>query len=326
MAECSANNIGGDNNAGFERVVSAMGVGFAAGVVAGVALSLALSMGWALGLGAGAVGGAALGMAWGQVWAWYTRLKVQNPSAITIVGTPHCAGKNPFGIQPWTDGDWTTNMGNPPFKLVFPTDLALSPGVVDPMTEIRTRAAPGSGLTNAFMSFNEDACSPSNTAACVTPILHCEISSNIGGASVIGGAIGTTVGVVAGAIAAAIICAALGAFTFGLGALLCLILAAIVMAVLAAVGYFVGAAIGSVIGAIADAVSDFDKQGQFLEAHQQCVFKVSGRWVTDISHQHNEIHDISSIVLVDCGVGSAASALTLTAAVGTGRHPSGKDP
>ncbi len=326
MAECSANNIGGDNNAGFERVLAGAFPGATLGAIAGALLTMAIGMGAALGFGAGAAGGAALGVAWAQVYAWYTRLKVQNPSQITIAGTPHCAGKNPFGIQPFTDGDWTTNMGAPPFVLAFPTDLALSPGVSDPMTEIRTRAAPGSGLTNAFESFNESACSPTDTAACVTPILHCEISSNIGGASAIGGAIGTTVGVVAGAIAAAAICAAIGAFTFGIGALICLILAAIVMAVLALAGYFIGAAVGSVVGAIIDAASDFDKEGQFLEAHQQCVFKVSGRWVTDISHQHNEIHDISSIVLVECGVGSAASALTLTAAVGTGRHPSGQDP
>jgi hypothetical protein len=326
MAECSANNIGGNENAGTQRVTNLLGVGAAAGAIAGIAGAAAFGFSGALGFGAGAAAGAALAAAWGQVWAWYTRLIVQNPSAITISGTPHCAGKNPFGIQPFTDGDWTTNMGHPPFTLLFPTDLALSPGVTDPMTEIRTRPAPGSGLAQAFESFNESSCSPSSPANCITPILHCEISSNIGGASVIGGAIGTTVGAVAGAIAAAAICAAIGAFTFGIGALICLILAAIVMAVLALAGYFVGAFVGSVVGAIADAVSDFDKMGQFLEANQQCVFTISGRWVTDISHQHNEIHDISSIVLVDCGVGSAGEALTLTAAVGIGRHPSGIDP
>jgi hypothetical protein len=326
MGECSANNIGGDNSAGINRVVGWIGPGTTAGAAVGLGIAGAAGLPFGLGLGAGAAAGAALGFAYGQVWAWYSRLKPQTVSPISIVGTPHCAGKNPFGLQPFTDGDWTTNLGAPPFVLVFPTDLALSPGVTDPMVEIRTRAAPDSGLSQAFMSFNESACSPDNPAACVTPILHCEISSNIGGASVIGGAIGTTVGVVAGAIAAAAICAALGAFTFGIGALLCLIIAAIVMAVLAAVGYFAGAAIGSVIGAIADAASDFDKQGQFLEANQQCIFKLSGRWVTDISHDHNEIHDITSIVLVECGVGSAGSALTVTGAVGTGRHPSGIDP
>jgi len=326
MAECSAHNNAGDNDAGFKRVLAFLGPGAALGAVLGAVISAGAGLGPFLGLGAGVAAGAALAVAWGQVWAWYTRLKVQATNPITIVGTPHCAGKNHFGIQPFTDGDWTTNMGDPPFKLVFPTDLALSPGVTDPMVEIRTRAAPDSGLPNAVMSFNDPACSPSNPAACKTPILHCEISSNIGGASVVGGAVGTTAGVIGGAIAAAIICAALGAFTFGIGALLCLILAAIVMAILAVAGYLIGSFVGSVVGAIIDAASDFDKQGQFLEAHQQCVYKVSGRWVTDISHQHNEIHDISSIVLVECGVGSAASALTLTAAVGTGRHPSGMDP
>jgi hypothetical protein len=325
MAECDANNRGGDNNAGTKRVSDLIGTGAFVGAAVGFGLALALGMAWWLGLGAGLSAGMALFVAWGQVWAWYTRLKVQNPSEITIVGTPHCAGKNHFGIQPFTDGDWTTNIGPPPFKLTFPTDLALSPGVTDPMDEIRTRAAPDSGLPQAFMSFAEPACKD-NPAACVTPVLHCEISSNIGGASVIGGAVGATVGVIGGLIAAGIICAVIGAFTFGIGALICMIVAAIIVAICALVGYIIGAFVGSVVGAIIDAVSDFDKQGQFLEAHQQCVYSVTGRWVTDISHQHNEIHDITSIVLVECGVGSAESALTFTGAVGTGRHPSGMDP
>jgi hypothetical protein len=324
--ECSAHNIGGDNSMGFQRVLNLVPLGAVLG--AGILTAVATATGFpaALGLGGGAAAGAALFAAWGQVAAWFSRLKEQNTNPITIVGTPHCAGKNHFGIQPFSDGDWTTNIGHEPFKLVFPTDLALSPGVTDPMVEIRTRAAFDSGIPKAFMSFNDGACSPDNPAACVTPILHCEISSNIGGASVIGGAIGATAGVVGGLVAAAIICAALGAFTFGIGALLCLIIAAIVVAALALAGYIIGAFAGSVVGAIMDAVSDFDKEGQFLEAHQQCVYKVSGRWVTDISHQHNEIHDITSIVLVECGVGSAGSALTFTGAVGTGRHPSGMDP
>ncbi|MBV8299007.1 MAG: hypothetical protein JO083_05645 [Candidatus Eremiobacteraeota bacterium] len=324
--ECSAHNISGDQNAGINRVAGGAIPGAVLGAAAGLAIAGATANPVVLGLGAGVAGGAALGVAWMQVYDWFTRLKEVYPDPITIVGTPHCAGKNHFGIQPFTDGDWTTNIGKPPLKLVFPTDLPLSPGVTDPMDEIRTRAAWDSNLPKAALSFQDSACSPTNPAACVTPILHCEISSHIGSASVVGGAIGTTAGVIGGCIAAAIICAALGAFTFGIGALLCLLIAAIVVAALAVAGYFIGAFVGSVVGAIQDAVSDFDKQGQFLESHQQCVYKVSGRWVTDTSHGHNEIHDITSIVLVDCGVGSAAAALTLTAAVGTGRHPSGVDP
>ena len=56
----------------------------------------------------------------------------------------------------------------------------------------------------------------------------------------------------------------------------------------------------------------------------------TGRWITDSSHQHNEIHDIASAQLVECNdcqndkTGSSSSGLI--AAVGIGRHPTGRDP
>ena len=53
---------------------------------------------------------------------------------------------------------------------------------------------------------------------------------------------------------------------------------------------------------------------------------VTGTWVTDISHGHNEIHDIQSVGIVECGVGSSSNPLTIAGAVGIGRHPSGEDP
>ncbi len=333
--ECSANNIGGDNDAGLKKVLTGAGIGAGLGAAAGLAAAASASGPlWGAGLIIlfTAVAVSIMAGAITQVVAWFTRLKTQNPSLITIHGEPRCAGKNAWGIQPWTDGDWTTNMGPTPgdpnaLVLAFPTDLALSPGVTDPMTEIRTRAAPGSGLAKAFMSFNESTCSPATPANCITPILHCEISSHVGSYSAVGGMVGAVAGGIAGFIlGAGIICGLLGAFTFGLGALLCLVVAAIVGAVLAAVGYFVGSFVGSVAGAIADAVTDFDKNGQFIEANRGCILFVSGTWVTDTSHQHNEIHDIQSVGIVECGVGSSSNPLTIAGAVGTGRHPSGEDP
>jgi hypothetical protein len=333
--ECSANNISGDDSAGLKRVLAWAGVGAGLGAAAGLAAAASASGPlWGAGLVIlfTAVAVSIMLGAIGQVWAWFTRLKTQNPDTITIHGEPRCAGKNPWGIQPWTDGDWTTNIGptagDPTsLRLAFPTNLALSPGVTDPMTEIRTRAAPGSGLSNAAESFNESSCSASAPQNCITPILHCEISSHVGSYSAVGGMVGAVAGGVAGFIlGAGVICGLLGAFTFGLGALVCLVVAAIVGAVLAAVGYFVGAAVGSVVGAIADAVTDFDKNGQFIEANRGCILFVTGTWVTDISHGHNEIHDIQSVGIVECGVGSSSSPLTIAGAVGIGRHPSGEDP
>jgi hypothetical protein len=54
---------------------------------------------------------------------------------------------------------------------------------------------------------------------------------------------------------------------------------------------------------------------------------LTGRWVTDLSHQHNKIHDLEAAVIVECGVPySTSPGLEFGGAVGTGRHPSGPDP
>jgi hypothetical protein len=58
-----------------------------------------------------------------------------------------------------------------------------------------------------------------------------------------------------------------------------------------------------------------------------CQMFLTGRWVTDLSHQHNEIHDLEAAVIIECGVtGATSSGLELAGTVGTGRHPAGPDP
>jgi hypothetical protein len=82
------------------------------------------------------------------------------------------------------------------------------------------------------------------------------------------------------------------------------------------------------IGWIADELSDFDERGEAIT--RGCIMTFTGRWITDSSHQHNEIHDIASAQLVECNdcqtdtTGSSTSGLI--AAVGIGRHPTGRDP
>jgi hypothetical protein len=326
MGECSAHNVGGNNNAGFQRVLNAMFVGLAGGVLLGIAFAASMGLGWLGGLAVMAivaVGGAGLGMFIGQAWAWFTRLKTQNPDTITIEGMAECAGKNAWGLQPFTDGDWTTNMGS--LTLAAPVDLPVTaPGAVTQIDEVRTRPAPGSGLAQAFKSCNSDpvssVCKPGED------ILHCEISSHVGNDCVVGGAVGSVAGGIAGAIIGAAICTALGLVTFGIGALLCAIIIAVAFALGVWAGGAVGEVVGSVVGAIQDAVTDFDKDGKTIEANMGCFFFVTGKWVTDISHEHNEIHDITAVTIVECGLGSSSQGLAYGGAVGTGRHPSGPDP
>ena len=95
--ECSANNIGGDNDAGFKRVMIGAGVGAGLGVVAGIGATAGVAGPlWGAGLVIlfTAVAVAIVGGAIAQVVAWFTRLKTQNPATITIHGEPRCAGKN----------------------------------------------------------------------------------------------------------------------------------------------------------------------------------------------------------------------------------------
>lgn len=72
----------------------------------------------------------------------------------------------------------------------------------------------------------------------------------------------------------------------------------------------------------------FEERGEAIT--RGCIMNLTGRWVTDSSHQHNEIHDIASAQLIECTncqddtTGSSSSGLV--AAVGIGRHPTGRDP
>ena len=327
MAEhCDANNIGGDTDASKKRILNWTTVLAILGAIVAY-LNVAAAAGWIalLAVALGAIAGGILGFAIGSAWDWFSRLKTHNPDKITIQGMVKCAGKNPWGLQPWTDGDWTCNMGD--LKLVSPSDLIVTaPGAATQVDEVRTRAAPGSGLGQAFKSYNEGDCNPGNTAACKTDILHCEISSHVGSYSVVGGAVGSVIGAVVGGIVGAALCAAITFFTFGLGAALCVALIALGIAVGAAAGFFVGSLIGSAIGELVDALSDFDRLGKTIEENRNCILFVSGTWVTDTSHQHNEIHDIEAVTIVECDVRSAASGLRLAGAVGIGRHPSDRDP
>ena len=288
MAGCDAHNLGGDNDAAIHRIERAVAI--AAAIVGGLFV-LFSGLGLLVALAAAAAA-AALMFFIAQAWDWFGRLKEQSPSTITLAGHVKCAGRNPFGIQPWTDGDWTCNLA--PTALLAPTDLPVTPGsgAIDQIGEVRLRAAPGSGLAHAFPSFNE--------VAHTTHILHCEISSHMGAYSVVGGAVGAGVGAALGIGAGIAICAALGIFTFGLGAIACAIVLAIAGAGGAAAGGFAGEAIGSVIGWVVDELSDFDKNGKTIESNQNCLLALTGSWVTDTSHQHNEIHDIESVQIIAC--------------------------
>jgi hypothetical protein len=240
---------------------------------------------------------------------WFDRLFTQNPSTITLSGCVLCAGKN-TGFPPWNDNDWTFNLGGKPLKLEAPLDAGLT------LDEIKTRDAPGNGPSFAVVD-----------AGSGQQALHCEIGSHIGDYAAVGGAVGSVAGAVAGAIAGAVICAALALVTFGIGGLICALIVAAAIAIGAAVGYFAGDAIGALAGYIADQLDDFDERGEAI--HRGCLMRFTGRWVTDSSHQHNEIHDIASAQLIECNQcdsAPASSSQGLIAAVGIGRHPTGLDP
>ncbi len=318
MAGCDAHNDGGDSQAGVHRVELWTLIVSIIGAAAALALFLSLGpLGWAalVGIVAAAVAGAALGFFVGSAYDWFTRLKEQNPNKITIAGTIACAGRNPFGLQPFSDGDWTSNIAN--LALLDPADLPITaPGATSQVDEVRMRAAPDSGLTTAVLSYNEDSFK--------TPILHCEISASAGAYSVVGGAIGSAAGAAAGAAAGIAGCAILGAFTFGIGAAVCLMIAAILAAAGAVVGGAAGDLVGAVVGTIVDDLGDFDKLGKTIEAFGRCIMSLTGTWVTDTSHQHNEIHDIEAAQPVYCYIsGDTTSPQAATGVVGIGRQPAG---
>ncbi len=306
MAGCDTISIGGDPNWGLERVFLGWGglgatLGAASALTAAELAALALTIPQALLVALlAAAGGYVLGVAIGQAIEWFSRLIDQNPSTITAAGLIVCAGKN-TGFPPFNDNDWTFNVGN--LAITDPTDLSVN--------EVRTRTAPG-----GYPAF------PTIDPGTKAEILHCEIGSHIGDFAAIGTAVGSVAGAIAGGvIAGAIGCAVAGIFTFGLA---CLIAILIGVAVGAIVGGFVGDAVGAGLGWIADELSDFDKRGK--EIHRGCQFFLTGSWVNDRGHQHNEIHDIERAVIIECGVTGAAAGALFGAAVGTGRHPQGPDP
>lgn len=318
MAGCGVKHDGaGDADAAEGRVLGWVFGG--AGVVGGAAFLEAAGI---AGLTGGAIGiviaaiaiaalaGAVIGFFVGWAVNWFDRLHVQTPSTITMAGCVLCAGKN-SGVPPFNDNDWTFNLGGSSLALLGPIEAGLD------VKEIRTRDAPGGGPAETTVD-----------SATGLPALHCEIGSRIGDYAAVGGAIGSVAGAIAGAVAAAAICAALGLVTFGIGAALCLLIAAIAILVGAAVGGIAGTAIGGVAGWIADELRDFDERGEAIT--RGCIMNFTGRWITDSSHQHNEIHDIESAQLIECNdcqddkTGSASSGLI--AAVGIGRHPTGRDP
>lgn len=291
---------GGAGLVGLAGFLSVAEVGVAGGPAALVAIGVVL---------AAAAAGAVLGFFIGFAVAWFDRLFVQNPSEITMSGCVLCAGKN-TGYPPFHDNDWTFNLGGPSLAVDGPAGFGLTLDV------IRTRAAPGGGP--AFTVIDP---------ASLQAALHCEIGSRIGDYAAVGAAAGSVAGAIAGAAIGAAICAALGLATFGIGALLCLLAVAIAIAVGAFAGGAIGNTIGAGIGWIADEVSDFDERGEAISSG--CLMTLTGRWVTDSSHQHNEIHDIASAQLIECNdcvdaTGSSSSGLI--AAVGIGRHPTGRDP
>jgi hypothetical protein len=256
-----------------------------------------------------ALGGAIVGFWVGFAVNWFDRLFVQEPAAITLAGCVLCAGKN-TGFPPWNDNDWTFNLGGPSLALLAPTDAGLD------VPEIRDRDAPGGGP--AF---------PVRDPASGQPALHCEISSHMGDYAAVGGAVGAVAGAISGALAGAAICAAIGLATFGIGALVCLIIVAAAIAIGAAAGGFAGDAIGAAAGWVADELDDFDERGEAIS--KGCLMNLTGRWVTDSSHQWNEIHDIAAAQLVECNDCHGPTGSTsgpLIAAVGIGRHPTGRDP
>jgi hypothetical protein len=291
--------LGGAAAVGLAAFLTAAGI---AGLTGG-ALAVAIAA-----IAVAALAGAVLGFFIGFAVLWFDRLHVQTPSTITMSGCVLCAGKN-TGIPPLNDNDWTFNLGM--LKLEGPTDAGLD------VREIRTRSAPGAGPAQEIFDPNTG-----------LPILHCEIGSHIGDYAAVGAAIGSVAGAVAGAFVGAAICVALGLLTFGIGAALCLLIVAAIILAGAALGGAVGDAIGGIAGWIADGLSDFNEKGEAIT--RGCLMTLSGRWVTDAGHQHNEIHDIASAQLIECNdcqndtTDTASSGLI--AAVGIGRHPTGRDP
>lgn len=320
MAGCNTKTVQPGNYDWSEDRITAWtliaGGGGAALAILEIILS-SIPFGWvaALAIAFAFLAGAGLGFWVGNGVEWFVRLKEQNPKTITVSGMVVCAGKN-TGIPPWHDNDWTFNLAHnkPPVDLTLlsPNDPGLN------INEVLTRAAPGSGQSQSYFSIDPNLGN--------RPVFHCEIGSAIGDWSAAGGAVGSVVGTAAGIAAGIAVCGALGIFTFGIGAALCLLIIAIAAAAGAWVGGLAGNLIGGGIGWLIDALSDFDENGKAIS--KGCVMALTGTWVTDKSHQHNEIHDITSSQIIECGdaIGTAPNPQGVVAAVGIGRHPIGPDP
>ncbi len=144
MTGCSAHNSGGDNDAAQKRVRNwALVFGALGGVATYGTLASALAAGAVSGgvaliavaaILVASAAGAALGFFIGSAFDWFTRLKEQNPKTITITGLAVCAGKNPWGLQPWTDGDWTVNIQVDAHSVLAPAGLTIE--------QVRTSASP----------------------------------------------------------------------------------------------------------------------------------------------------------------------------------------
>ena len=303
----------GDYNWGKDRVTlwALLGALLSLPLTTWAAIELAVLAGAGVGpalltLLAAVVAAAAIGvtsMFVGYGVEWFSRLKRQEPSQITFYGWVDCALRNVGwpAVPALDDGDWTFNLvekrGSSPRSW-----QVVTPGVAS-VDEVRTKVAPGAERAEECHDHGVD-------------VFHCEISSSIGNGAALGGAIGAPVGLAAGAA----LCGVLGLFTFGLALLAC----AALLLLGATLGGTLGQLIGGGIGAIADAANDFDRQGEGITTG--CYVALTGEWVTDRSHQHNEIHDIKSYSIVDCGSQVEGSPGQTAGAVGIGRHPTGPDP
>jgi hypothetical protein len=153
MAGCDTKPIGGDHHASRKRVLTWMGVSAAGGAIL-TFLNIAGELGAAsLGGGpaliavaailVGAAAMAVLGFFVGFMVEWFfNRLKAHDdPSKITVQGMIVCAGKN-TGLPPINDNDWTFNVD---------AEFVVTDPIPGPSRDaVRTRAAPGSGLAQAF--------------------------------------------------------------------------------------------------------------------------------------------------------------------------------
>jgi hypothetical protein len=122
-------------------------------------------------------------------------------------------------------------------------------------------------------------------------------------------------------IAGLILCGALSLITLGAGLLFC----GLFMLFGSWFGGQLGGLIGSGVGWVWDQIEDFDERGEVVE--EGSCMSMTGTWVTDKWHQWNEIHDVRAAQVMEiCGAAPAGSGVILMAAVGIGRHPTGKDP